>query len=368
MAGVQGLFGTVIARNQRIVDFDSFILAHVPYGQVDGKKNIQFGLIEYDGPKADLGLVTKPLLAWHFGGIAYPITKAARIEYSYQYADGTSGQVKASILLGFQTGLAEQRLKPSPQIVQKQNDKLTDAAIARISSEQLPTELSFSAAAQTNTIVTGSAFGSDTLDKLIDTELLAELAAVEEARAKAGKLAASALEKCASADVAKTAARQARDLAAPFQGMADGDLTEEGKKFLNKEQELNEEADKASKAATKATVAANDQHDAIQTAKDNAKLAARAWDQQKREPVIMAFDGPARDNNSLNPFSYTPATLFNDRDKYLQLLWWYFGGKGYSVTKAIRVPIRTAQNPLRTGEDAESLFIGFAGPSGEGAG
>ena len=54
MAGFQGLFGTVTARNQRIVKFDSFILSHVPYGQVDSQKNIQIGLIEYDGPKAAL--------------------------------------------------------------------------------------------------------------------------------------------------------------------------------------------------------------------------------------------------------------------------------------------------------------------------
>jgi hypothetical protein len=51
------------------------------------------------------------------------------------------------------------------------------------------------------------------------------------------------------------------------------------------------------------------------------------------------FDGPAQDNDSHNPFSYTLATLFNNQDKYNQLLWWYFGGKANRVTKAIRIPL-----------------------------
>jgi hypothetical protein len=52
------------------------------------------------------------------------------------------------------------------------------------------------------------------------------------------------------------------------------------------------------------------------------------------------FDGPAQNNDSHDPFTYTLGTLFNNQDKYNQLLWWYFGGKANRVTKAIRIPLR----------------------------
>ena len=51
------------------------------------------------------------------------------------------------------------------------------------------------------------------------------------------------------------------------------------------------------------------------------------------------FDGPAQNNDSHDPFSYTLGTLFSNQEKYNQLLWWYFGGKANRVTKAIRIPL-----------------------------
>jgi hypothetical protein len=114
------------------------------------------------------------------------------------------------------------------------------------------------------------------------------------------------------------------------------------------------EAKQAQLAALQAAVdAANAQIEAVRE--------AAIWKADKSKPIIMAFDGPARDYDSHKPFVYTLPTLFNDKEKYSQLLWWYFGGKAYRLTKAIRIPL----NEPDEAEDVESLFIGFAGPGGD---
>jgi hypothetical protein len=368
MPGFQGLFGTVTARNQRIVDFESFILSHVPYGRVDPEKNIQIGLIEYDGPKVNLGLVTKPLLAWHFGGIAHPITKAARVEYTYSYGDGTGLPVKASLLLGFQTDLNAAMLKPSPQIAPKLNfDDILVNAIGRVSNDQLQREMGIAAAAQANNVVTGSPQGCTSLNDLIDAELLSEPADAAAARSVAiekARVAADLQSTLADANYARDEAQQAANnhpsiLADPTKPDA------ECKKLLDKVQELSGIATAALQQSTDADQTAKGS-DAIALAREGvAEAALNSWADRKRIPVIVAFDGPAQDNNSLNPFNYTPQTLFNDKEKYAQVLWWYFGGKAYRVTKAIRVPIRTDQTKSLVGEDVQSLFIGFGGPGGD---
>jgi hypothetical protein len=58
-------------------------------------------------------------------------------------------------------------------------------------------------------------------------------------------------------------------------------------------------------------------------------------------PTPVDFDGPAQDNNTQSVWQYTPATLLNEPAKYSQLLHWYFAGKSYSVTKAMRVWLDT---------------------------
>ena len=72
--------------------------------------------------------------------------------------------------------------------------------------------------------------------------------------------------------------------------------------------------------------------------------------------AAVYYDGPAQRNDSNNPFPYTRATLFNDQDRYGELLHWYFGGKAYQVTKAIRVSYPA--HPV-------TLFIGYQGPGGQ---
>jgi hypothetical protein len=356
MAGFQDVFGTLTARNQRIVNFNSFILSHVPYGRVDPDKDIQIGLIEYDGPNADLGQVTKPLLAWHFGGIAHPITKAARVEYTYRYGDTAGPPVKASILLGFQTNLDPGLLKPSPQIKPKEPAGLV-AAFAGL-PDGVP------AGAQTTNVVTGSPLGVDTLDDLINGELLNELAAVAAAQAKAGLAAGDATQLLAAANAAKQAVTEAKRPADAPQGMTSESVPGAAPQAVDAKK-LEEDAAYAAKLAKAATATATTDIKAIEAAKTASELAVLAWTEQKKLPVIVSFDGPAQDANSLNPFNYTPQTLFNDKEKYAQVLWWYFGGKAFRVTKAMRIPIRTAQTSTLTGEDVESLFIGFAGPGGD---
>jgi hypothetical protein len=324
MADFQGLLGTLTARNQRIVNFDSFIFSHVPYGRVDPDGGIQVGLIEYDGPNADLGLVSKPMLAWNFGGIAYPITKAARVEYTYQSEYGSGVASRASMLLGFQSGLAEQKLKPSPRITPI-NDGAIGVAIDRVGGQPLGAELSRALAAGANNVVTGSPSGFATLDQLIDAELLPELAALARARSAA-----------AAAEV-----RAQRDNAA-------------GNKLQGNV------APKRAEAPDK-----DDLQLKVTRAQAEVDAAMKLWAELKREPVIVAFDGPARDNTSLNPFGYTLPTLFNDKEKYSQLLWWYFGGKPYRITKAIRIPDRSVWNRDLAGEDVTSVFVGFAGPGSD---
>jgi hypothetical protein len=79
------------------------------------------------------------------------------------------------------------------------------------------------------------------------------------------------------------------------------------------------------------------------------------WNPANPQPIDIEFDGPARDNDSHQIFAYTGDTLFNDKEKFDQLLWWYFGGKALRMTKAMRIPLTDAV-------DAPSLFIGFTGP------
>lgn len=365
MAGFQGLFGTVTARNQRIVNFDSFILSHVPYGRVDPEKNLQMGLVEYDGPKANLGLVTKPLLAWNFGGIAYPITKAARVEYTFDYGDSTGLPVKASILLGFQSDLASQSLAPSPQVRALQNDSVMLAAISRVSNAQLPSDFGLAAATQTNNVVTGSALGFKTLDELIDGELLTEIADAAAVRARAAESALDESYKQAAETEANYAAEQAKQAAESHPAFTSYESDPAARELMDTAARLAEEAVVARNAAAKASQFAADSKAAVEPAETAADLVLKAWAERKKYPVIVAFDGPAQDNNSLNPFNYTPQTLFNDKEKYNQVLWWYFGGRPYRVTKAIRLPVRTALTKALTGEAVESLFIGFAGPPGD---
>ena len=75
--------------------------------------------------------------------------------------------------------------------------------------------------------------------------------------------------------------------------------------------------------------------------------------------VRVEYDGPARDYDSKRPFPYTTSTLFNDPSGlYNQLLWWYFGGRAFRITKALRI----GYNDHPGGTHQGSLLIGYQGP------
>jgi hypothetical protein len=79
---------------------------------------------------------------------------------------------------------------------------------------------------------------------------------------------------------------------------------------------------------------------------------------EKATPVD--FDGPAQDHDSWNVWPYTPATLITEPDKYVRIVWWYFGGKVYSLTKVMRVSLESASSP-----QGRALFVGYGGGPSE---
>src|SRR5206468_1515452 len=64
---------------------------------------------------------------------------------------------------------------------------------------------------------------------------------------------------------------------------------------------------------------------------------AALFDQNHGSECTVEYDGPAQQNASYDPFLLTRTTLFNNVELYNQLLHWYFGGKSYQITKAIRL-------------------------------
>ena len=113
---LQGLLNgshAAATRRQFIGDLNTFILNHIPYAQVR-LRDVQTGLISFDGPAADGVDAAKPILVWHFGGLPYPIVKAALLEYNYlRMWDGSGQTVHASMLFGFQSN-EPQTLQVSP--------------------------------------------------------------------------------------------------------------------------------------------------------------------------------------------------------------------------------------------------------------
>jgi hypothetical protein len=75
--------------------------------------------------------------------------------------------------------------------------------------------------------------------------------------------------------------------------------------------------------------------------------------------ACIEYDGPARDYNSKKAFPYTTQTLFNDPSGlYGKVLWWYFGGAAYRITKAMRLTYEDPESQGRVG-----LLVGYQGPS-----
>lgn len=236
------LVGPVTTRLQVIGNFDSFILNNIPYALVKSEQ-VRWGSVYCDGPDAPGVNRAKPALQWHFGGVAYPISKAIRIPYSYiRTWDGSDAQVPASIFIGFQQHLDDLLLPQPIPWVQTPSARFAQnaAGFGALGNPFLASDaavLGSDAAALVTLSLEVDSDSGDTLHKLVCAEL--------------------------------------HD---------------------------------------------NDRFHHLET---------------KVTPVDL--DGLAKDNDSQNVFQYMVAAVVNDPAAYGRLLHWYFGGKAYSLTKAMRI-------------------------------
>jgi hypothetical protein len=119
---IQTLYGMLNGTNaprtkrQFIGDLNAFILDNIPYAQIE-RKDLQLGHVVFDGRQTDgADHEQKPMLVWHFGGLPYPIIKAASVEYNYVRTwDGSGLTVHASIVMGFQEKKPDQTLHTQPR-------------------------------------------------------------------------------------------------------------------------------------------------------------------------------------------------------------------------------------------------------------
>jgi hypothetical protein len=264
---IQDLFGPISTRTHVIDDFDTFVRSNIPYGEVE-PKNIRWGALEYDGPRAPEMIGTKPALQWHFGGIPYPITRAVRIFYTYERKwDGSGETVTDTILLGFQENLSDHiRAQPIPFVRTYSETFFTRQANLGLLGD-----------------ATNQAWGSR----------------------------------------ASLLASEARGL---ITGAPPQPQPGQGQLQPNFNTVIKAELDRG----------------------DNRG----AFERLQGRPASIDFDGPAQNSDSHNVFPYTIATLFNDPDRYSQVLLWYFAGRPRRVTKAMRIPltVAAAADPIRGGE------------------
>jgi hypothetical protein len=272
----QALFGPLTTRSHRIGDFDTFILNNVPYAQVP-RRNVQWGAVQYDGPRAPGIDGAKPVLQWHFGGVPYPISKAIRLYYTYiRTWDGSGDIITASIFLGFQDDLTELVVpQPIPYVevpTQTFRTRVNNLGVFGQFSNQVWGSDHAVLGSEANGIVTrgfqpnGPAHHA--FNELVQTEL----------------------------------GWDAGYKTSWFEALTSG-------------------------------------------------------------PVPVDFDGPAQDSDSHNIFAYSNATLFNDQDKYNQVLFWYFAGKPYRLTKAMRIPLGPVAQPAAVQPAEQSIASADAQPA-----
>jgi hypothetical protein len=253
----QELFGPVATRTHQIDNFDTFILNHVPYGQVQ-PSSLQWGALQYDGPGVTGYTGAKPALQWHFGGVPYPISRAIRIQYSYMRTfDGSNALTVDQIFLGFQ-------------------DSLTDFVLPQpIPYVRAPTP---------------------------------------------------------------TFRTRVQSLG-PFGGFSNPVWASDSGVL----------ASEASSLVTRSYLFdPTDPYRLNSFIREELSPSQPSFDALVINPIAIDFDGPAQDSNSHRVFPYTFETLRNDPYKYGQLLFWYFGGKPYRVTKAMRIPLDLINTPGAT--------------------
>ena len=284
--------GVISISYRQIDSFHKLILDELPYGQIDPTGIVQ-GLIEIDGPAQDPPNGKKPL-QWHFGGIPYEIGKAIRIQYGYQkYVDGIQINAICSLFIGYELSFAY------PPVER-----------ARLEGAQADSAEALEAARQ-------------------------------------------AFVNAQDLQAADDSARFADALRSQF-AIAPGTVTRVAK-YVNTPDDFD------------GFIRDNLPFTAGTPHSGNGAVAAAASRRRLSEGFVgghnpgpagvrIELDGPARDYNSKNAFPYTAQTLFNDPSGlYDKLLWWYFGGRAFRITKAMRVRY---DDPL-----TRALLIGYQGPN-----
>ena len=291
---------------QRIDNFHKLVVDEVPYGTIDQNGLVQ-GLIEFDGPAQDPPNLKKPL-QWHFGGIPYEVCKAIRIQYSYQkQVDNTYINASGSLFIGYGLG-SPYSAALAAAIKDAENLAATDPAAKKRA---------------------------------------AALRAADPANARGNNPPATAqdLLQALQADFVNSPGRVTP--LAKYVDAANFDL------FL-----LNNFPFQPSQSATWQPPAIS-ATSSTQFGVGPTPLSARLTDETDKglPGVRIEYDGPARAYDSKRPFPYTTDTLFNEPSgMYDKLLWWYFGGKAFRITKAMRLGYRDAQ------DKKGSLLIGYQGP------
>jgi hypothetical protein len=240
-------------------DLFAFILDNLPYGVVT-HDNVQWGLIEVDGPASSTSIDTgassdSPPLYWYFRGRPHEIASALHLQYSYtrQAQTGTEALYAASIFIGFEVPRAT---TPAARA------DLREASLADLLTSM---QRSLDARRPTARLIAPRPAGNDFL----------ELVLRHTPKASPAPLASDDLE-------------------------------------IN----------------------------------------------------VVEYDGVARDYSSINPFPYNLSQVVMDASLYNQMLYWYFGGRAYRITKAMRTRLASL-TPVEPGSLNEQMvvYIGFQGPS-----
>jgi len=360
---IQTLYGMLNGTNaattkrQFVGDFNTFVLNHIPYAQVRAR-DLQTGLITFDGPKIATSTgIEKPLLVWHFAGLPYPIVKAALVEYNYlRMWDGSGQNVHASILFGFQEA-RDQKLYTSP-IARATAQAKTIKTHVNAAGANFIDQLTATVTSLTETIpsatVTGSASYAD-LDSFVNSELGAvygpyqrKLTSLIQANGSAAQLKSALRDLGAELPQGRKPRNPGNSKAANASDQNGADTNAGSAADSAGGASVENVTHPQSPAVTQQVIALM-----LQGAHKSPPLGLKAVGSG---PFTVEFDGPAREADSHHIFPYTFETLVNDREKFDQILWWYFAGKPVRITKAMRIPL-ASNDP-----NAPSLFVGYSGP------
>ena len=310
----------VTIRYHRISSFHKLLMDELPYGAIDPAALVQ-GQVEFDGPAAGPANPRRPL-QWYFGGIPWEICKAMRIQYTYEKTiPGLDypAPVNGSLFIGYVSNPIDTRYYVDAYNAEQQILGIP----ANVGDLLNMFRIDFS---RYPTRTTPDAI-------YVPTYMFDEFVQENFPWINPGVIDALRL-------AAEQAAAQNSGNAPPRTPLA---------RMLDRGPEP-------------------------------AILAPGA--QVNRLPgARIEYDGPARNYYSHDAFPYTTGTLFNDQvGLYNKLLWWYFGGQAFRITKAMHIrydnsPIRPHENaeprPLFDGapernEDAHrgSLLVGYQGPGG----